>query len=160
MKYANYITIPNFEKHKADLLEFRQTHGNTDTYWDNYQDEEIAKLFPNLVKEFKDSLSNFDENMEIFYNEPIIGALIPVDWILSQKQIIQLKDGNFYTEEEYKDLDRHTTYTINYLCRTVAEEKHGGCVQAESKRSCTCGDEKTDCSVKNFCKFTRKRFPQ
>jgi hypothetical protein len=102
MKYADYITIPNFEKHTADLLEFRRTQGNTGTYWDNYQDDEIEHHFPNLVKEFKDSF-NLTIIQLVFFSIP------PNDiWIkdpLDPKAVYIHVDG--YNEEHQKYIPKH-----------------------------------------------------
>lgn len=57
MKYSKFIDIPDFEKHKQALIDFRNTKGNVDTLWWCHFPDEVEKELPELVKMFKD---NFD----------------------------------------------------------------------------------------------------
>lgn len=56
------------------------------------------------VKNLKAQLEQLDDEMEILYSEPIIGALVSTDWKISKNVFIQTKDGYWYTENEFKEL--------------------------------------------------------
>lgn len=54
MKYAEFIDIPDFERHRQALIDFRNTRGNTNTlWWCHYQDE-VEQYLPELAEMFKD----------------------------------------------------------------------------------------------------------
>ena len=60
------------------------------------------------IKDIKEQLNQFDDDMIVLYNEPIIGALIPLDfWSLKKAVFIQTKDGLWYTEKEFNELKQN-----------------------------------------------------
>lgn len=60
------------------------------------------------VGEIKKQLAQFDDNTEILYNEPIIGALIPmINWNLKKILMIQTKDGDWFSENEFEELKKN-----------------------------------------------------
>ncbi len=57
------------------------------------------------VSDLKNQIALLDDDMEILYNEPIIGVLIPMDnWKLEKGIFFQTKDGYWLTEKEFKEL--------------------------------------------------------
>lgn len=59
------------------------------------------------IKDIKEQLNQFDDDMIVLYNEPIIGALIPLDfWSLKKAMFVQTKDGEWFTENEFEELKK------------------------------------------------------
>lgn len=62
------------------------------------------------VGELKEQLSKFDDEMEIFYNEPILGAVMNFEgYTLVERIMIQLKNGDWFTLQEFDELKKENT---------------------------------------------------
>lgn len=53
MNYAKYIDLPNWERLQAQLIEFRETHGNKEVYWWTHSLNEVEEHLPDLAQTFK-----------------------------------------------------------------------------------------------------------